>query len=384
MDFDYLFKDGVIKKEEFDRPDNYEFFLEELFLSCDIEYKTSDKFFLIRNPFSSDGSSYSAQVWKDDGNFKTYDVTLKVTRRGKEVLDSSFSLTEFVRMLGMMNLYIDYIMQFHNISKSDFIEYKELLINFTFFNKYSKKLEIYRRKFFDFYITDSDIMRYDSDKPTKTFDYPDYVKNKKEVEKAPILYTEPNDFYKMKCKAFMSKRKIPLSETVYPIMIKFPKSENQAPAIAIEYPNGFRKIRLIDGNLRYIADTSIEKYSVLYPSRNIGTETAYVVEGEFEGMVLSEYIKDDVFSLHNTLSVPNTKQLINYKNIIIKLDFDKFAETSKNVIHRIKAIAPYSNVSISPKVELLKDDGKKLYDYNDLHILGKLKDFLDFGVSKII
>ncbi len=383
MDFDYLYKEGILKMEEDDKPDSYEFFLEELMSECAIEYKKSDKYFLIRNPFSDDGNSYSAQIWKDDGNFKTYDVSLEVVRGGEKVLDTSFSLTEFVRMLGKMDLYIDYMLQFKEIKRSEFEQYRELLLDFVLFKKNNPLLKKHRIKFFNFYITDSDVLNYSSNRVVKKFNYNEYKKKEKTIKKTMDII-EPNDFFKIRCNNYISRRKLSFTETIKPVVMKFHSSNNTTPGICIYYPNGFKKIRLLDGNVRYLTDTSDGKYECLYPANIVGSETAYVVEGEFESVVLSKYVNDDVYALHNTSSVPKTNQLTNYKNIIVKLDFDKFNENKEFILEKIKAIAPYSIVTISPKVEALTADGKKMFDYNDLHIAGKMEDFLKNGLKYIL
>ncbi|MGL5690208.1 MAG: hypothetical protein ACRDD8_05235 [Bacteroidales bacterium] len=372
---DFLYEKDIFA-QTFEKPDDYSELIEVVLEDLGVKYENRGKYYLLQNPLVDEDNKMSAQWWIDDGNFKSYNCAIEVTRAGKATTDTSLSLTEFVRASGRFDLYVDFILSSNYIKRSDLFAYKDAIIDYTLFKKWSRVVDKYRKIFFSVYITDKDVLSYQSDREIKTFTR-FYKKDAvEEQKKKAIELFEPAEFYKIKCRNYLSKRKIMITDSIYPIMVKTQNNQHGMPAICISYPNGFKKLRLLEGSLRYITDVSEAKYSMLYPARHKGTERCYVIEGEFESQVYTHYTSDDVFALHNTSSVPKSMQLENYKEIIIRIDFDRFEENYAHVLEKIKEISPFANVIIEPKIQLLTDEGKKMYDYNDLHVMGELKNFL--------
>lgn len=372
---DYL--DDIYEVKTFEKPNDFSELIEVVLEELGVKYENRGKYYLLQNPLTDQDNKMSAQWWIDEGNFKSYNCAVEVVRGDKKVTDTSLSLTEFIRLSGQYDLYIDFILSSNYIKKSDLFLYKEALIEYSFFKKWSRTIDNFRKTFFSVYITDKDVLSYQTDREVRKFTkfYKEKTEEDEEKKRAIELYPV-NEFFNIKCSNYLKKRKLAHTDTIYPIMVKTKSSEHGMPAICIEYPNKFKKIRLLEGNLRYMVDAYDGKYSMLYPARHIGSDKCYIIEGEFESQVFANYVKEDVFALHNTSSVPKCKQIESYHEVIIKLDYDRFEENSAHVMEKIKEIAPLAKVTIEPKVKLLTENGKKMYDYNDLHIIGKLREFL--------
>lgn len=379
---DYL--DDTYISKVFEKPNDFSELIEVVLEELGVKYENRGKYYLLQNPLTDQDEKMSAQWWIDDGNFKSYNCAVEVVRGDKKVTDTSLSLTEFIRLSGQFDLYLDFILSSNYIKKSDLFTYKDALVEFAFFKKNSRTINTFRKLFFSVYITDKDVLSYQTDREARKFTkfYKEKSEEPEERKRAIELY-EPNEFFKIKCRNYMAKRKLDSTSTIYPTMVKTKSSTYGIPAICIEYPNQFKKIRLLEGNLRYITDTYDGKYSMLYPARHLGADKCYIIEGEFESQVFSKYVSDDVFALHNTSSVPKTTQIENYKEIVIKLDFDRFEENAKHVLEKIKEIAPLARVIVEPKISLLTNEGKKMYDYNDLHIINELGNFLSEPVQTL-
>jgi hypothetical protein len=362
------------------KPDDYSELIEKVLEELGLEYEESADYFQLQNPFSEKDNRKSAQWWRQSGMFRSYNCSIEVTRKGQVVVDTSLTLTEVVRLLGLFNLYINFILDSGHIKQSELLEYKEALVEYHFFKGKSAVIDRLRPLFFNNYILDSDVLPFQ----TKASDFKFtkfHAKDKPAETKHEIKLLECPEFFKLKCKKYMDSRKLEYSDSVYPIMYKSSRMPYAIPSICIEYPNGFKKLRLLEGSTRYLTHTADGKYGLLYPVRQSGSKRCVLVEGEFEAIVLAKYIEDDVFALHNTNSLPSTVQIQDYDEVVVRIDYDKFNENKRMLEQTLKKTMPLAKVLVEPKIKLLTSEGKKQYDYNDLHAKGVLGEFLEYGES---
>lgn len=340
-----------------------------------IDYEGCE-YIITYSPLSVDKNTKSCMIFKDSGMLKMLNGTY--IKNGKAY--TTVTLTEWLRAIGKIELYIAYICNKNEITKRNFIEYKEYLENYMLkLARYNKKFEEYRKIFYSNYILDIDILGVS----IRTFDT---IKEKNiEIEK-----TKVNDMTIRKTiseieqkainKYIFDKRKIPkLSiENIGCYGVVIERNGYNKPAIAFDYENGFVKYRFIFETNKKYRFLCKGKYTNFYKVRKQGSKKCYIVEGELEGITISSYISDDILCLHNTNTLPLEdtikEELKDYDTIIVKIDKDRYEE-NKPAFDKIKNLG--YNILVDYKVE------DETEDYNSLHIKGELnKDIIEIINTK--
>lgn len=366
--FKYDYKYKIIDWSSF-----IETILEEFGYVYGVDYKKYSDYYLAFNPLLKDKHSMSSQIYIKDGILLMYNGSIEISRKSRIVYSNSITPSEYARLLGLFDLYIDFILLNYNLDSSMMIEYKhyftDLALNGNINNnKFEKGIERFRKFLFNNYITDKDVINYNCRKTKfdiiKKFKKPEkkiYTKNSIELEK-PMFFTNKQ------IEKYCNKRYINFQNNVYPVVVRYENgiSEN---AVCFNYPNGFKKLRFIDENSprRYMALSDDGDYQYFFEAKVINTKNCFVVEGEIEALTISKIIDDDVYAMHNVNSLPEyLTQLEKYDKIYVRVDFDKF-ENVKESFYRL--IDTFKNkVEIKPKI-ICYD---KKIDYNYLYIKNKL------------
>ena len=361
--------------KEFDMPEVEDILLDAfdaLGYEENTNYVDVGKYYACHNPMSGDSGSKSAMVYKDEGNFKCFDVAIKLIRGGEEVEDTSLSLTEWLRASGVFGVYIKRICKYNFVKDWDVELYKEWLYEKLFgcasdqFSSFQKRrFEIMRKKFFKLYITDTDFFNSNTSIVLK-----EHTHKKEAKKKAELTMTETMSS-RIAVKRYLNKRGLDFYDFMDPRTITF-ESGMQTIGIVMNYPNGFRKIRFISdmSGLRYMANTDNGKYEEFLPIVTDGKDKLILCEGELDGMSLALH-KDksfDIFAMHNCNSIPtNTtvkKSLSGYKEIVIKIDRKDFEKTKAFVVGKVKEM---TNAKVICEPKTPTDD-----DYNDYLVRGEL------------
>mgnify|MGYP003607107151 CR=1 FL=1 len=328
-----------------------------------IDYEDSE-YILTFSPLSVDKNTKSCMIFKDSGILKLLNGSVECD----EKTYTTMTLTQWLRAINKMEYWIRYVCFKNEISRRDFMEYSEYLENYMLkIAKYNSKFEKYRKIFYSNYILDIDIFGVSIMSFDIILRQPIEVKKQKTSEMT--VRKELSDFENKICNDYILKRKLKLSILencgVYNVIIE--RNGYNKPAIAFDYGNGFVKYRFIfatDKKYRFLCKG---RMNGLFQVRNNNTDICYLVEGESEGITIAEYIDDDIYCMHNTNSLPNDafimESLGKYKQIIVKIDKDRYEE-NKKAFDRIKKLG--YNVIIDFKVQELSED------YNSLHIDGKL------------
>lgn len=316
-------------------------------------------------PLSVDKNTKSCMIFKDSGMLKMLNGTY--VKNGKSY--TTVTLTEWLRAICKLDLYIAYICSKNDITKRNFIEYKEYLENYMLkLSKYNKKFEEYRKIFYSNYILDIDILGV-SVKTLDTIKEPNVKIEKSKCNDITIRKELSEIERKATDKYLFDKRKIPkLSiENIGCYGVVIERNGYNKPAIAFDYENGFVKYRFIFETNKKYRFLCKGKYSNFYKVRKNNSDTCYIVEGELEGITISSYIEDDILCLHNTNTLPseNTikEELCGYKTIIVKIDKDRYKE-NKPAFDKIKNLG--YNILVDYKIE------DETEDYNSLHIKEEL------------
>ena len=82
------------------------------------------RYYTCHSPITEDHGSMSAMVYKDEGNIKIFNASVTVIRDGVEVDDSSLSLTEWLRYANLFYVYMQTILKYNFIKKSEINEYR--------------------------------------------------------------------------------------------------------------------------------------------------------------------------------------------------------------------------------------------------------------------
>lgn len=340
------------------------------------DYNSYKEYYLCYNPFG-DGNIKSATIYHKDGNMLIYNDAIELIRDGKKIKVRSITITEYHRMLGLLGNYIDFILLKYGISPLVINEYRELLSkSMTGFSiDYKKKIgfDNFRRFLFNFYITDKDVLNLGKvqtrDKIKEKFCKPIKVK---EDKPKPKINKEIGFFDKKLVERYIRDRKIYQSKNMFPVIVEFNNGTYKSPALCMEYPSGFKKIRMINRNskLRYFASSEEGSYDNLFEVRVNNTKECYICEGEIEGATIAQYIEEDIFSLHNTNALPVNKltQLNKYDKINVLIDYDTYEKVSKMIEDRLKEEFPNKEINVRPK--FICED--KSVDFNSYHIKGLL------------
>lgn len=378
--------------------------IEDIFGKLDYEigmqFKSYDNRYVCYSILTEDENSMSCIIFKSNGNMKVWNGDVKVIRKEMEVSTSSITVSEWTRMAGYMDDYIEFVLHMNEIDSDIFNVYKRHLKTFLNTGTWGTSFENcialgnFRKKILKYYyIKDDDVVGSDVIKSSEEM-RTRFSSNRlapKTADKISILEKIPTpDFYNV-IKNKMEKRKIPIIENVcFPIMVSM-GSTALRPAICFRYPNGFTKYRFIfptDSGDRYRTNDfeGKAKYESFYEPKVSKTDldTCFVVEGEIEGLAISKYTEHDVYCLHNTNSLPNVElsQLQQYTNIYVKLDYDSFECSMESIKLRIEKDCPLSNVVVLPKIIC----ENKSIDYNRLDVLGALStDIIDkFSIDKTV
>ena len=329
------------------------------------------EYFLTYSPLSLDRNTKSCMIFKETGIMKLLNGTVTRIVNGQKVAESTCTLSTWLRAIGKMDMYIAYICFNNNITKMNFISYTEYLENYMVkLARYNSKYEEYRKIFYKNYILDKDIFGVS----TTAFEAIKRPRIKIEKTKSEMIVRRDLNAVESKAIAkYVEARKLSIKENAgfYGVVVE--RNGYNKPAIAFDYGTGFVKYRFIfstDKKYRFLCSG---RMSGLYTVRNEGSEKCYLVEGESEGISISDYIADDIYCLHNTNSLPSEvvlkDKLSKYSSIIVKIDKDRYEE-NKNAFDKIKKLG--YNMCIDYKVEDEKED------YNSLHIKNELtKDMIE-------
>lgn len=372
--------------------DDYSPFIEHVLDSIGYEYiddyKGFDKYYLAFNPLIEDRNTMSAKIHRGDGIMLMYNGAIDVERNGRKISSNSIPPSEYSRLLGMFDSYIDFVVGWYNIDVSILREYKRNLIDYTIgainlpWNK-RKGMDNFRKFLFAHFITDKDILLYCQARSLVEIKAK-FKAPKEKVRKTNITLGAILPYSERAVKKYCEGRRIPLKENVYPTMVSL-DATYKIPAVCFNYPSGFKKLRFISGDAdrRYLSHKEDGDYVNLFEAQVNGTSKCYVVEGEIESLSMTYVLSDDVYALHNTNSLPkDLSQLEKYDEIVFKIDYDKFNEVKSMIELKVKDLYPNKIIKVEPKI--VSDD--KYVDYNSL----LLKDLLtkeiiessDFSLDK--
>lgn len=356
---------------------NYSKFIETLLENIGYEYvrdyRKYNDYYLAYNPLIEDRNSMSAQFHISDGILLMYNGAVDVVRKNTIISSSSITPSEYAQMLNQYDLYIDFVLSYNNIDIAFMKEYKKLLTDYVLGdNTFSKwqtiGMEKFRKFLFYNFITDKDVLQYNTSKTNVEMVTTFKKEKKEEFEKNSIIIRDPMSFTRRMIEKYCMERGVTFSEKVHPVVVDFGNSNTQS-GVCFEYPGGFKKIRFIspDNKFRYMALSQDGEYDYFFEVRNNGSKKCYLVEGEIEAITISKYIDDDVYAMHNVNSLPKyLTQLNKYDKIYIKVDYDKFNEVKKSFWRIVDEFK--TKVIISPKIIC---ENKKI-DYNYLYQKNKL------------
>lgn len=355
--------------------------LENIGYSYPEDYVGYDKHYLTFNPLIKDVNNKSAMMFRKDGMLLMYNGAVEVLRDGKIKKDRSITPSEYCRMLGTFDKYIAFILKSNDVPINVFDEYKKLI--YKYITKDTKDmhkwtingLKEFRRFLFKYYILDKDVLA-NKQVNIKTIRAHKFEAKKEESDSKIELLTATRE-HNVKGQGYLRKRRLDLNrEDLYPITVSFKNGAFKAPAICIEYPNGFKKIRMATENsksFRYFCWTDNHKnpYNCMFEAKvdSADKSRCYVVEGEFDSVSIAKYLDCDVYSLHNVNSLPsNLSQIKQYDKIIVEVDADKYLEVRSMIYDKIKEKYPDKVITVGKKISTRQ----KEYDYNYLDQIGVL------------
>lgn len=366
---------------------DYSQFIEELFelygYCYPKDYRKYKDYYLAYNPLVEDRKTMSAQIYIKDGILVMYNGSIDVERKGRKVSSNSITPSEYSRILDKFDLYIDFVISWYGINLTMFNEYKNLLVDYVvnqvkFDWKKNRGIENMRRLLFNNFITDRDVMMYNSDKELKDL-IRIFKKEPKQIfEKNSITLRQPMSFNRKMIEQYCAKRHIDFSDNVYPVMVNF-EDKYSEPAVCFKYIGGFKKLRFIDSSLnrRYMAYARDGEYDYFFEVKNLGSSKCFVVEGEIEGITISKIIDEDVYAMHNVNSLPTyLTQLKKYDKIIVKVDYDKYESVKESFTRLFDEYG--SKVTIEPKIICID----KAIDYNSLFVDNKLNKDIIYNITK--
>lgn len=329
-----------------------------------IDYEDAE-YFVTYSPLSIDKNTMSCMIFKETGVLKLLNGTISRKVGDNIISETTCTLSTWLRAIGKMDLYIAYICYKNNITKMNFINYTEYLETYLLkLAKYNSKFEEYRKIFYKNYILDKDIFGVSS----AIFEVSRQAPVKIEKTKSEMtVRKELSEIEKNAIDKYIKNRKLAIlnNDRFYGVVVE--RNGYNKPAIAFDYGNGFVKYRFIfstDKKYRFLCSG---RMNGLYEVRNNKSDICYLVEGESEGITISQYISDDIYCLHNTNSLPSEtviKEVLGkYSKIIVKIDKDRYEE-NKKAFDKIKKLG--YNIYVDYKVEDI------LEDFNSLHIKDKL------------
>jgi len=309
--------------------------------------ESKDKYFKISNPFASDKNP-SCVVYKKSGIMVLYNADVN----GKNKLE----IWEWIKLLGFWNEYINHICQHYEISVDNLSKNKHLM-------------DLYRIS----KIGDHERVEFKSNKLSKIVSKPNT--NCEEVEL--------NDCERNEIANYISEINLSEDDGIRPCKIKIFSDEYEVFKIGVCFDylySNFKKYRFLtdEKKYRFRADGCYDKY---YTVRRRFSRKCWVVEAEKEAIIVSKFTKDDCFGISGT-SIPNCEMLIEYDEIEVLLDYDKFYERSMSVYNTIKKQNPNAKILVRPKLNIFYsgrfDD---TLDFGDFHSKNKLtSDIVNTGL----
>lgn len=355
--------------------------LETVGYSYPDDYVGYDKHYLAFNPLIKDVNNKSAMMFRKDGMLLMYNGAVEVLRDGKMKKDRSITPSEYCRMLGTFDKYIAFILKSNDVPVNVFDEYKKLIYKYITndtkdIHKWTLNgLKEFRRFLFKYYILDKDVLanKQINIKTIKAHRF----EAKREDSDSKIELLSATEEHKVKGQGYLRKRRLDLGrDDLYPITVSFKNGAFKAPAVCIEYPNGFKKIRMATENsksFRYFCWTDHHKkpYNCMFEAKvdAVDKSLCYVVEGEFDSLSIAKHLDCDIYSLHNVNSLPNNlSQLKPYSKVVVEVDADKYLEVRSMIYDKIKEVYPDKVVTVGKKISTRQ----KEYDYNYLDQIGVL------------
>lgn len=335
--------------------------MEEIILNTlyDCGYELEDikdigkDYYITYSPISEDKNTMSCIIFKETGNLKLFNGTISLDNKTYTTL----TLTTWLRGTKVgLKYYIDKVIFDNYINRKTFIDYIEYCKNRVMsLCSPNNRFEKIRKILYKNYILDIDIIGLNVSKTNikKEIKKPKQVKIDTEI-------VEPNEIEKKYLDKYILQRGLPKLSIKYKVIVY--NGIYRKPSLYFKYPCGFEKYRIAFEKEKTNRFRSSGRYNSLYEVRRNNSKTVYLVEGEIEGITISQYIQDDILCLHNTNSLPNNlEQLKNYNRIIVKIDKDKFLENKKAFVK----LSDICETIIDYKIDSFKD-------YNDLHKEKKL------------
>lgn len=298
---------------------DYSELIEIILNKFDKSYKSTDKGYVCQNPFCDDRNP--SAIFYLDGWLNSLNCNIIDNR-------NRLHIKEVCLLLGCIDLYIEFMMYKNNVPSYKLNAYRELIIQ-------DKKHKEYGKIFYDLGISKSDILGMSYMKPINPNKF---IYNKPKAKKIPPKELSCNMNELSKCLSYMKNRKIELSKICYPITLLI-NDKYKFPAIKFKYPNGYAKFRLLEGKLRYLTSTENGEYEELFESQIIGSNKAWVQEGEINSISLINCNLDyDIYAMNNLNSLPKTNQLMKYDEVIVVIDKDKYDNVKEGLFNNIKKL----------------------------------------------
>ena len=219
-------------------------------------FKALDEYYHCHNPLNDDSGSKSAMIWKDTGALKMYnDVINNKTH---------FPLKEWVKMIGCIDLYAEFVVKSSGIRVHKLNKYRDLLVKSSILRL--SRDEITEKKalqavFKEIGLSRSDVLGTSSitTNTSRRFEPKARItsSNKREVI--------PSDKDYNRGVKYLEKRNLPVVPNIcYPSSIVYSTQDKdnmidlyKVPVIGLRYPNGFVKFRYLHNKGgRYTSDGS--------------------------------------------------------------------------------------------------------------------------------
>jgi len=318
------------------------------------------------SPITEDEKTKSALIFKETGILKLLNGSVE-NKEGEEF--TTVTLTTWLRQLNCkLSFYIKYVIFKEDIDKNLMIEYQKYSFDklMKLRTKYNYLFEKIRKKLYENYILDVDILNLDVSKPLNIKEIESINKPKEIKSKMEILQPTEEELYSIN--SYIKQRGLNInlknSVNILPRII-LQNSIYRKPALCFAYEKGFFKYRIVfetDKRYRFRSQGRYRDFFIVNIKE--GNKILYIVEGEIEALTIKQYLTEDIdiVAIHNTNSFPTdpSVDISKYEKVIVKIDKDRYEE-NKGVFYKI-----HKNVIVDYKTE--QDN----YDYNDLHIKGIL------------
>ena len=336
---------------------DYSELIEIILNKFDKTYKSNEKEYICQNLFCDDRSP--SAIFYVDGWFSSLNCDIIDGR-------NRLHIKEVCLLLGCIDLYIEFMMYKNNIPSYKLNAYRELIIQ-------DKTHKQYGKLFYDLGISKSDILGMNYMKPINTNKF---IHNKPKSKKIPPKEVEQTKLELDKCLKYISDRKLLSSDICKPVTLLM-KETYRCPCIKFTYPNGYSKFRLLEGDLRYLTSTENGEYEKLFEAKiNSTINKALVIEGEINSLSISQCdLGYNIYAMNNLNSLPKTEQLINYDEVIVIIDKDKFENVKDGLYTNIKKLTKSDCVvKVIFAFDNIEEDFNSYLMKNNLEILKKYVD----------